>query len=42
MSEAIELPEDLRELVRRQAKFIEFRTFVTNVARLIKKPGLDR
>jgi hypothetical protein len=38
MPEAKRLPEDLKELVDRQAEFVEYRTFDTDVARLIKKP----
>jgi hypothetical protein len=37
-----ELPEDLRKLVRRQAEFIEYRTFDSDLERLIKKLQLDR
>jgi hypothetical protein len=35
------LPDDLRSLVRRQAEQVEFRTFGTDVERLIKKLRLD-
>ena len=34
------LPEDLKELVDRQAEFVEYRTFDTDVKRLIRKLGL--
>ena len=40
MPDASELPKDLRKLVRRQAEFVEFRTFDTDVARLIGRLGL--
>jgi TIR domain len=36
------LPEDIQKLVRRQAEFVEHRTFKTDVARLIAKLGLKR
>jgi hypothetical protein len=35
-----ELPEDLKNLARRQAEFVEFRTFDADVGRLIGKLGL--
>jgi TIR domain len=35
------LPDDLRRLVRRQAEFVDFRTFDADVERLIKKLELD-
>jgi Hsp70 protein/TIR domain-containing protein len=35
------LPEDLKELVDRQAEFVEFRTFEGDVERLISKLGLS-
>jgi hypothetical protein len=34
------LPDDINELVEMQAEFVEFRTFDTDVARLIQKLGL--
>ena len=34
------LPDDLKELVDRQAEFVEYRTFDTDVGRLIRKLGL--
>jgi uncharacterized protein (DUF2252 family) len=34
------LPEDLKELIDRQAAFVEYRTFDTDVERLIRKLGL--
>jgi TIR domain len=37
-----QLPEDIRGLVRRQAEFVEFRTFDADVARLIKRLGLGQ
>jgi formylglycine-generating enzyme required for sulfatase activity len=40
MPEADGLPEDLRRLVRRNAEFVEFRTFNADVARLVRKLGL--
>jgi hypothetical protein len=40
MPEADQLPDDLKRLVRRQAEFIEFRSFDSDVDRLIKKLGL--
>lgn len=40
MPEASELPPDLATLIRRQAEFVEFRTFDTDVARLIDRLGL--
>jgi Hsp70 protein/TIR domain len=36
------LPEDLKELVDRQAEFVEFRTFEADVDRLIRKLGLSQ
>lgn len=42
MPDADELPEDLRKLVRRQAEFVEFRTFDTDVERLIRKLLIGR
>jgi Hsp70 protein len=36
------LPEDLKELVDRQAEFVEYRTFDADVERLIRKLGLGR
>jgi formylglycine-generating enzyme required for sulfatase activity len=40
MPEASELPADLSKLIRRQAEFVEFRTFDTDVARLIDRLGI--
>lgn len=40
MPEANRLPDDLKELANRQAVFVEFRTFDTDVDRLIAKLGL--
>jgi uncharacterized membrane protein YeaQ/YmgE (transglycosylase-associated protein family) len=37
MPDANELPDDIKKLVRRQAEFIEYRTFDADVARLVKK-----
>src|SRR4029077_10147581 len=34
------LPDDLKRLVRRQAEFVEFRSFDADVERLIKKLGI--
>jgi formylglycine-generating enzyme required for sulfatase activity len=34
------LPDDLKELVNRQAEFVEYRNFVVDVERLIRKLGL--
>ncbi|MGH6814971.1 MAG: SUMF1/EgtB/PvdO family nonheme iron enzyme, partial [Hyphomicrobiaceae bacterium] len=42
MPDADLLPDDMRKLVRRHAEFVEFRTFDTDVERLIKKLGLGR
>ena len=41
MPDADQLPSDLKELCDRQAEFIDYRTFDTDVQRLIKKlrPG---
>ena len=36
------LPDDLKELVDRQAEFVEYRTFDADMERLIKKLRLDR
>ena len=36
------LPDDLKELVDRQAEFVEYRTFNADVERLIKRLGLGR
>jgi formylglycine-generating enzyme required for sulfatase activity len=36
------LPKDLKELVDRQAEFVEYRTFDVDVERLIKKLGLTQ
>jgi hypothetical protein len=40
LPEATDLPADLKELVRRQAELIDFRTFNADVERLITKLGL--
>lgn len=40
MPDADELPEELKELVDRQAEFIEYRTFDSDMQRLIGKLGL--
>jgi hypothetical protein len=40
MPEADQLPEDMRSLARRQAEFVDYRSFDTDVDRLIKKLGL--
>jgi hypothetical protein len=37
MPEPEDLPDDLKKLVRRQAEFVDFRTFDADVERLIKK-----
>ena len=37
-----QLPEDMRMLVRRQAEFVEYRTFDTDVDRLIRRLGLSK
>jgi len=37
MPDASKLPKDISMLARRQAEFIEFRTFDSDVARLINK-----
>jgi formylglycine-generating enzyme required for sulfatase activity len=37
MPDADDLPDDLKNLVRRQAEFVQFRTFDTDVARLIRR-----
>jgi hypothetical protein len=42
MPSAENLPEDIRKLVRRQAALVEFRTFDTDVKRLIRKLGIKR
>jgi uncharacterized membrane protein YhaH (DUF805 family) len=42
MPEPERLPEDIRKLVRRQAEFVEFRTFEADVARLIKRLRLEQ
>jgi hypothetical protein len=42
MPEPKDLPEDLKNLVRRQAEFVDFRTFDADVERLIKKLGMAR
>jgi len=41
MPEVEHLPDDLKRLVRRQAEFVEFRTFDADVERLIKKLGIE-
>jgi hypothetical protein len=40
MPDAEHLPEDMKGLVRRQAEFVEYRTFDADVERLIKDLGL--
>jgi Sulfatase-modifying factor enzyme 1/TIR domain len=40
MADVASLPDDLKELVDRQAEFVEYRTFDADVERLIKKLGL--
>jgi WD domain, G-beta repeat len=40
MPDAEALPEDLRRLVRRQAEFVQFRTFDADVARLMRRLGV--
>jgi hypothetical protein len=42
MPEADQLPEDIRMLVHRQAEIVEYRSFETDVTRLIKKLGLGK
>src|SRR5262249_13041867 len=42
MPDAELLPEDLKELVDRQAEVVEFRTFEGDVERLIRKLGLSQ
>jgi TIR domain len=42
MPEADQLPENMRMLVRRQAEFVEYRSFDTDVNRLIKRLGLAK
>jgi len=42
MPEEDQLPEDMRMLVRRQAEFVEYRTFDADVDRLIKRLGLGK
>jgi energy-coupling factor transporter ATP-binding protein EcfA2/predicted nucleotide-binding protein len=42
MPEADQLPEDMRKLVRRQAEFVEYRSFDTDVDRLIRKLRLSK
>jgi TIR domain len=41
MPQPEDLPDDLKNLVRRQAEFVDFRTFDADVERLIKKLGID-
>jgi TIR domain len=41
MPDATTLPEDLKQLVRRQAEFIHFRNFDADVTRLIKRLNLN-
>jgi hypothetical protein len=36
------LPNDLKELTRRQTQLVEFRTFEVDVERLIRKLGLNQ
>jgi hypothetical protein len=40
MPDPEDLPDDLKRLVRRQAQFVDFRTFDADVGRLLKKLGL--
>jgi formylglycine-generating enzyme required for sulfatase activity len=40
MPGAADLPDDLRSLVRRQAEFVQLRTFDADVARLMRKLGV--
>jgi formylglycine-generating enzyme required for sulfatase activity len=40
MPEADQLPDDLKSLVRRQAEFVQFRTFDADVARLMRRLGV--
>jgi formylglycine-generating enzyme required for sulfatase activity len=40
MPDANDLPDDLKKLVRRQAEFVQFRTFDEDVARLMRKLGM--
>ena len=42
MPEVNQLPEDMRMLVRKQAEFVEYRTFDTDVDRLIKRLGFGK
>jgi hypothetical protein len=42
MPEEDQLPGDMRMLVRRQAEFVEYRTFDADVDRLIKRLGLGK
>jgi hypothetical protein len=42
MPDVEQLPEDMRELVRRQAEFVEYRTFDADVDRLIRRLGFDK
>jgi hypothetical protein len=41
MPDVGQLPEDMRELVRRQAEFVEYRTFGADVDRLIRRLAFD-
>jgi TIR domain len=42
MPEVEQLPEDMRMLTRRQAEFIEYRTFDADISRLIRRLGLSK
>ena len=42
MPKADQLPENLRTLVGRQAEFVEYRSFDTDVDRLIRRLGLAK
>lgn len=37
-----ELPDDIKKLIRRQAEFLQYRTFDTDIARVIKRLGLGQ
>jgi TIR domain len=42
MPDVEQLPEDMRKLVRRQAEFVEYRTFDADVDRLIRRLGFGK
>jgi hypothetical protein len=42
MPEADQLPENMRKLVGRQAEFVEYRSFDTDLDRLIRRLGLAK